>query len=212
MKSFKEFVAEKNNKENIVYESSLSRIWRHVTKHDSGTITAFRSRENCGEGAKITKSTNKKNNSKLKKKLLNMGYGVTKVAGTYIENYDTPNAQPVKEDSFIVVDLQDKGKLKEDLIKLGQYFDQDSITYSKPSGDYYLISTNTCPEGYPGSGKVGVSIKLGKPFFGKDGEFYSTVNGRPFVFENITEELDTIKSYSISEIRSIKEIANNIDI
>lgn len=212
MKSFKEFVAEKYNKENIVYESSLSRIWKHVTEHESGTISAFRSRENCGGGAKITKSTNKKNNSKLKKKLLNMGYGVTKIKGVYIENYGSPNAQPVKEDSLIVVDLQDKGKLKEDLIKLGQYFDQDSITYSKPSGDYYLISTNTCPEGYPGSGKVGVSIKLGKPFFGKDGEFYSTVNGRPFVFENITEELDTIKSYSISEIRSIKEIANNIDI
>lgn len=181
--TFEQFINESYNKE-IINESSLSRIWRHVTKHESGTISAFRSRENCGKGAEISKSTNRKNNAILKRKLLSMGYGVTKIIGTYIENYDTPMAVKVKEESFIVVDLKDTGKLKDDLIKLGQEFDQDSITFSKPNGDYYLISSNTCPMGYPGNGKVGVSVKLGKPFFGKDGEFYSTINGRPFVFEN----------------------------
>ena len=219
--TFKQFINERyntisneDNMENntIISESSLSRIWRHVTKHESGTISAFRGRENCGEGNKIDKNTNKTNNAILKRKLLAMGYGVTKVTGTYIENYGESNAQKVKEESFIVVDLKDAGNLQSDLVKLGQYFEQDSITFSKPNGEYYLVSSNTCPTGYPGKGKVGVSIKLGKPFFGKSGEFYSTVNGRPFVFENMQADLDTINSYSIAEIRSIKKIGEDINI
>lgn len=188
----------------IIKESSLSRIWKHVTTHDSGTITSFRGNLDCGDGAQISKSDNKSSNSKLKSKLLSMGYGVTKVNGTYIENYGSSNARKVKEETFIVIDLQNKGKLKKDLIKLGTYFNQDSITYSKPNGDYYLISTNKCPNGYPGKGSIGKSVKLGKPFFGKDGEFHSTIKGRPFVFEVIESKLDTIRSFSIPEIRSIK--------
>lgn len=188
----------------LINESSLSRIWKHVTKHDSGTISAFRGFENCGDGNVISKKTNKQNNAALKGKLLTMGYGVTKVVGTYIENYKSPNAKKVKEESFIVVDLKDSKKLKKDLIKLGKYFNQDSITYSKPSGEYYLISTNKCPDGYPGHGTIGKTIKLGKPFFGKEGVFHSTINGRPFVFETVLTELSTIGNYSISEIRSIE--------
>ena len=189
-------------------ESSLSRIWKHTKEHDSGTISAFRYARDCGEGEIFTKKQNKDNNTKLKAQLLSLGYGVTAIAGVYIENYNTPKAIEVKEDSFVVVDLKDKGRLKKDLIKLGGQYEQDSITYSKPTGDYYLISTNKCPNGYPGEGKVGVEIKLGKPLFGKDGEFHSKINGRPFVFkEYITDRIDFLLNYSIPEIRSIKKLA-----
>jgi len=196
----------------IIRESSLSRIWKHVSEHDSGTISAERSREGCSDGDRITKATNNKNSSKLKSKLLSMGYGVTKVMGTYIENYGSNNEIPVKEVAFVVIDLKDTGKLKSDLIKLGTYFNQDSITFSKPSGAYFLISTNTCPDGYPGKGSIGKSVKLGKSFFGKSGQFYSSINGRPFTFESVDRNLDTILSYSISEIRSIKHLAESVKI
>ena len=72
---------------------------------------------------------------------------------------------------------------------------------------YYLISTNECEEGYPGVGKIGVEVKLGKPIFGKDGEFHSKVNGRPFVFEDIYDRQETLLKKSISEIRSFTEFA-----
>jgi len=194
-------------------ESSLSRIWRQVSEHDSGTITAFRYATDCNNGSILTKSDNKKRNSYLKSQLLMKGYGITEIDGIYIENYGTSEAKKVREESFIVIDIKDKGTLREDLIKLGNQYEQDSITYSKPSGEYYLISTNTCENSYPGRGKIGVQLKLGKPFFGKDGEFHSKVNGRPFVFIEGVHSLriEQLTDYPPTQIRSIKYFAEEAD-
>jgi len=187
-------------------ESSLSRIWKQTQEHDSGTISAFRSARDCNKGEEFSKKENLKNSKILKSKLLKNGYGVTKIDGTYIENYNTPNAVEVKEESYIVIDLKDSGNLKADLIKLGQEFEQDSITFQKADGSYLLISSNKCSDGYPGEGKVGVEVKLGKPIFGKDGEFHSKINGRPFVFESLGN-LEILTKKSIAEIRSYTEFA-----
>jgi hypothetical protein len=193
-KTFKDFLT----------ESSLSRIYKHVKAHESGTISAFRYAAECNTGDIYSKSDNNTRSAKLKAKLLKLGYGVTVVNGVYIENYKTDDEREVKEKSFVVIDLKDSGKLKKDLIKLGSEFEQDSITFSKPSGEYYLISSNTCPKGYPGSGKIGVEIKLGKPFFGKSGEMHSKVNGRPFIFESTPcEHLVTMTDLSMAEIRGV---------
>lgn len=188
-------------------ESSLSRIYQHYQNHDTGTISAFRYAGDCGEGDLYSKSENKNRNAKLKSKLLALGYGVTAIDGVYIENYGSDNQIEVKEYSFIVVDLKDKGTLKNDLVKLGNEFDQDSITYSEKGENYYLISSNTCPKGYPGNGKIGVKVKLGKPMFGQDGEFHSKISGRPFIFkENLQNRIDILENYPPTEIRSIKEL------
>lgn len=195
-----------------IEESSLSRVWKQVTEHDSGTISAFRSARDCGNGEKYSKNENMKRSTVLKSKLLSMGYGVTRIDGVYIENYGKPNQIPVKEVSFLVVDIKNSGNLKKDLIKLGTYFEQDSITYSKPNGDYYIISSNKCPDGYPGNGKIGLEKKLGKPFFSKSGEFHSRVNGRPFVFENINKNLKVLTDYSVNEIQSFVMRAKEINI
>lgn len=187
-----------------VNESSLSRVWRQTQEHDSGTISAYRNARDCGDGVKYTNTEKNQRNTILASKLKAMGYGITKVKGTYIENYGSDNEIPVKEESFLVVDLKDGGTLKQDLMKLGEMFEQDSITYSKASGEYYLISTNRCPNGYPGFGKIGVEVKLGKSMFGKKGEFYSKVNGRPFIFESIQNRLAILLDHTPTEIRSIK--------
>lgn len=194
-------------------ESSLSRIWKQTTEHESGTISAFRYASNCGEGVIYTKKQNQDRNAKLKSQLLTLGYGVTAIDGVYIENYGSDKEIEVKEDSFIVIDIKDKGNLKKDLIKLGGQYEQDSITFSKPSGEYYLISTNICPNGYPGKGKIGVELKLGKSFFGQKGEFHSKIRGRPFVFMEsaLNYRIDILSNYSISEIRSIKKLAEEAD-
>lgn len=196
----------------ILNESSLSRIYNHYTKHDSGTISAFRSARDCGMGEKYTKSENMQRSSQLKSKLLTMGYSVSRINGVYIENYNTPNEIPVNEVSYLVVDINDTGNLKNDLIKLGKYFDQDSITFSNPSGEYYLISSNNCEQGYPGNGQIGVEIKLGKPMFGKSGEFHSKINGRPFIFQSLSENIFKLSDYSISEIRSFHHWAGMVNL
>ena len=193
------------------FESSLSRLYKHYQEHDSGTISAFRYARNCGDGELYSLSENKKRSSDLKNLLLAKGYGVTKISGVYIENYGSDNAIEVQEESYIVVDLKDSGKLKKDLIKFGKMFEQDSVTFSEKGGNYYLISSNECPNAYPGNGKIGKEIKLGKAMFGKSGEFHSKINGRPFVFEESSNRFEKLTDYSISEIRSIKALAEKIN-
>lgn len=186
-------------------ESSLSRIWKHTKEHESGTISAFRYAPECGNGQPYSRKQNENRNAKLKAQLLSLGYGVTAIDGVYIENYGSSDAREVNEDSFIVIDLKDKGSLKNDLIKLGEQYEQDSITFSSASGEYYLIGTNKCPNGYPGYKKEN---KLGKPMFGEKGEFHSKINGRPFVFKECVNDIVVkLTDYSIAEIRSIKYVA-----
>jgi hypothetical protein len=168
-------------------ETSLSRLYSYNEKHDCGAITAFRDAADCGGGEKYSPSDHKKRNLSLSAKLKAKGYGITKLQGTYPEG-----GKSKKEDSFFVVDLDNTGNLKQDLMKLGAEFEQDSILFI-PKGAInggpkaYLIRTNDCPNNWLGKGK--------KDFFhnGKmrmNSKIYtSKVNGIPFVFENVLEEI-----------------------
>ncbi|MDX8383309.1 MAG: hypothetical protein R8M45_04450 [Ghiorsea sp.] len=195
MKPFKEYLS----------ESSLSRVYAHAMKHEVGTITAYRSARDCNTGEDYTHKDNEARNRLLASKLLKLGYNITGIKGSYIEAYKTADAKEVEESSFLVVDVKDKGSLRADLIKLGTEFEQDSITWSAPgqAAPYYLISSNKCKNGYPGLGKIGIALKLGKSLFGKDGEFFSRVNGRPFVFEGITDPLYDYTSLSIRSKQAV---------
>lgn len=184
MKSFKQLQEEINP----LNESSLSRLYRHTREHDYGTITAFRYAPDCGEGTPYTKKENMQRNTSLLAKLRAEGYSVTKIKGTFIENYGDKSSEKERgENSFIVIDINDKGNLKKTLMKLGEKFEQDSIIFGLKGAVASLIGTNKCPKGYPGYHKI---VKQGGALFGKTGEFMSRVKGRPFVFaeENIIEE------------------------
>lgn len=203
MKSFSTFISDMD-KSNL-NESSLSRLWKKYQDCDSGTITAFR-----GE---YSKKENLARNAELKTALLGAGYSVTSIDGVYIENYGSANEKPVKEKSFIVFDHKKTGKLKADLKRLGLRYDQDSITFNSVSdGNYYLIGTSKRDDSYPGFGK---EIKLGKPMFGKSGEFHSSVKGRPFVFEE-TEDYsshsynDVLTNYSTWHIKILTDKAKEL--
>lgn len=179
-------------------ESSLSRLWRKYQESDSGTISACR--------GNLDKKENSQRTLSLKTDLIKLGYSVTAINGVYIENYGSPDAREVHEKSFIVFDYKNTGNLKSDLVKLGRKYDQDSVTFnSVKDGAYYLIGTNRT--GYPGYGK---EVKLGKPMFGQNGEFFSSVKGRPFVFEELIKEdysFDcTMLSYNISTIQCLKKM------
>ena len=164
---------------NYLQESGLSRIWKHSEEHDYGTITANRYAPDCGEGTPYTKKENQQRNKSLLSKLRAKGYGITAIKGAYIENYGKPTAREVGENSYFVADLQDKGRLKKDLLALGEEFEQDSVIFGAKGKAGVLFGTSDCPDAHPGAGKKSVQ---GGAIFGKEGEFMSRVKGRPFVF------------------------------
>lgn len=197
----------------LLNESGLSRIYAATQKHDYGTITAFRYAPECGTGTPYSFKENQQRNKSLLAKLKLAGFSVTSIKGSYIENYGTPDAREVGENSFLVVDIQDKGNLKSVLLALGEEFEQDSIIFGTAGGTGVLIGTNHCPGGYPGYHKEAVQ---GGAIFGKSGEFMSRVNGRPFVFAESTELVEHGYAKYPSELRGpylvSKQHWSNLDV
>ena len=189
----------------IINESGLSRVYRSTQKHDYGTITAFRYAPECGTGEPYTYQQNQQRNKSLLAKLRSAGYGVTAIKGSYIENYGSQDAREVGENSFLVIDLQDKGSLKQVLLALGEEFEQDSIIYGAAGGVGALIGTNHCPEGYPGYHN---EVPQGGALFGKSGEFMSRVKGRPFVFAESAEIMEYGVARYPSELRGPRTIGS----
>ena len=170
-----------------INESSLSRLRKHMLEHDTGTITVFRSAEDCGMGKKINIKQNRARNKILLATLRKNGFYITKVKGCFIENYGSDNEIEVGEEVYFANDLDDKGNLKIKLIELGEKFDQDSILFiPKGANDGMLIGTNHCPDGFPGYHKI---VKLMYPVFGKKGELMTKIRNRPFVLKQIMEEI-----------------------
>lgn len=163
--------------QDIVKESSLSRIQDKMSKHSAGAITAFR--------GDLTRKENKERNKELLSALKTKGYSVTKVKGSYIEQFGTKDAKEVGEESWFVVDDKidgdDNGKLEKDLIALGKKYDQDSILTIR-DGKGFLIGTSKRDNAFPSFGK---KEPVGKGKFGKvSGEFFSRIRGRQFAFES----------------------------
>jgi hypothetical protein len=183
--SFKDF---------FINESSLSRVWKHMKDHDYGTITAFR--------GNYTHKENMQRNKSLVSKIMAKGYSVTAIDGGYVENWDDDEVEnkDVTENSYLVVDIKDKGTLEKDLRKWGEEFEQDSILFGKANEKPALIGT---------SKRQGQKLSYGKKImnfdavkYGYKGQFFSQVNDRPFIFESIIHEF-TIPKYP-SEFRSVQ--------
>jgi hypothetical protein len=174
-------------------ESSLSRVWKHMKEHDSGTITAFRDKRDCGNGKDYVHNENLKRNKSLLAKLQSKGYSITRAKGQYIENYGSSKAKEVGETVFLVVDIKDNGNLQKDLIKLGLDFEQDSILFMPKGGTFgTLIGTNKCPDAYPG---FNIKKTLKNPIFGDKGVFFTRVNGRPFTLKEGSETISSPEGY-----------------
>lgn len=162
-------------------EASLNRIYQKTKNHAVGAVTAFR-------GDK-TKAENKANNKKVLAYLMNAGYSVIKVKGSYLENFGSDTQKEVGEESFFVANYKiegdDGGQLERDLIKLGRLYDQDSILSVPFEQSGYLYGTTKREDGFPDYNK---KVVVGKPVFGDaKGEFFSRVKGRKFAFESYEE-------------------------
>jgi len=173
-------------------ESGLSRLYSKMENHDCGTITASREKDMInGKLHYYTRKENKQRNLSLLAKLQAGGYLVTKVKGSYIENFGTPDAVEVSENVFFVEDTYDMGTLEEDLIELGEEFNQDSILYIPRGGlNGILIGTNDAE--FPGYHK---KINYSNRNFGTAGEFMTKVRSRPFIFESVIKEYQENHGY-----------------
>lgn len=167
-------------------ESSLSRVWRHSEEYDIATMSAFRNANvNCltyndvEEGHEFSYKENKERNKDLLAALLQKGYGVTKIMGNYIENFETDEAVEVGEESFFIVNKNMDEDFFPTLIKLGKLFCQDSVLLKPKGEDAYLYGTNNSQ--FPG---LDSTIPLGSFKGGKEAEFLSRVgkSKRPFFF------------------------------
>lgn len=161
-------------------ESSLSKIWKYTKDHDTGAITAYRSKQDCTDDSKglYSKKENKQRNKSLLAKIRKLDYTVISVTGKYPEG-----GVVKKEQSFFVVDRGDKGTLQADLIKLGKLFDQDTILFVEKGEGGKLYGTNNCPDN---DISIGKTLKFDKTQYGKEGEFYSSlIRGRPFFSEDL---------------------------
>jgi len=165
---------------NYLSESSLSRLWSKTQNHVCGTITSYR-------GDK-TKAQNQKTNKEMLRYLLGKGYSVTKIKGSYIENFASENQKEVGEASFFVcndkVDGDDKGQLQKDLVALGRKYDQDSVLIIPYGGKgAFLYGTSKREDAYPEYNKKEI---VGQGKFGKaSGKFLSRIKGREFAFEEV---------------------------
>ena len=170
-----------------INESSLSRVYRHNLLHDCGALTAWRKAEKCGNGRPYTHAQNAQRNRSLLAKLKARGYGVTTLHGRYPEG-----GRITTEESYFVVDLEDTGTLETELRTLGVQFDQDSVLII-PKGAVdgrakaFLLGTNRCPGNWIGFGTKEF-FNQGK--FGYSSKIYTSyVNGRPFIFEEVGDEV-----------------------
>ncbi len=194
-----------------VTESSLSRVYSHVQKYDCAIITAFRNKLiDCSMGDKSGKDLNifqnKARNKNLKSALLMLGYGVTGVKGSYIENYMQDNQIEVTEDSYFVSNKNNDPRFEKMIISLGRMFCQDSVAILKKGGENnYLVGTNYVD--FPGFNNI---EQLGKIKMGDEDLFMTKVGNRPFVMESFDDSQINTKRLIIKYGKPILEMIKNI--
>ena len=202
----------------FVSAAGVNRIFDWNSKVDSGTISAFRTYDaklfqTYGlkgvealsdpdspmfdpeelEHYRVTRAVNMKNTKLLAMKIRAMGYGYIAIDGVYRES---GTGKESREKSFFVFDYQQKGGLKKALLKLGNEFFQDSITYADAGGDYNLYMTSPFSL-EPNQPLHGPSGKIDMRFSGRSAnltdslteeQFYSKIRNRPFFWKNFVAQ------------------------
>ena len=170
----------------LLQEKSLSRALEHIMRHDTVFISAYRGDPQDYSKCMPNYSKNIDNqdrNKELKASLMERGYGVTSMMGSYIEGFKTPAAKEVKEHSFFVVNLTEDPQFEDFITDLSQFFCQDSFLFVPRGGEEsYLIGTNR--DDFPGYGK---QVEMGSFHGGKEAEFMTRVGQRPLHFAEALE-------------------------
>ena len=145
---------------------------------DLGTISAYQKDKSEEENEKATKH--------LMDILIGLGYSVTPLYCDYYNDYklkEKGGRYGVK--MLLVMDRESNYQLKENLVKLGEVFKQDFVTfYRLEPKAYTMIGTNPDYEIVP----FHTEKKLGTAFFTSIGFIQTTNTRRPFIYESIAVE------------------------
>jgi hypothetical protein len=147
----------------VMSESSLSRVLKWREEHDTGAMATAR----FGK----SKAQAKKEKYELQEWLRAHGYAYTKFDGYYQEQ-EMPQAS--REDSLLIVDINDKGNLKEVLMKLGAKYGQETVLFRPKGGKSVLIKTT--PKGMGKETPQATGTDYGK----RGGAAWSEIGGRAF--------------------------------
>ena len=183
--------------EKFLTESGLSRLYQHMMDYDSAIISAFRN--------EYTNKQNYERSRELKAQLLSAGYGVTKIDGSYIENFETPEAIEVSEQSLFISNRGGAANFINEIARLGEEYEQDSVLIIPEGGqDAYLLGIRQGNDFPP----YGQQITVGNVKMGGEAEFMSRVKGRPFVFdEPVVETYEKLSKNSKWAVKKLVERA-----
>ena len=157
-------------------------------------------------GKELNIFQNKSRNKNLKSALLMLGYGVTSVKGSYIENYMEDNQIEVTEDSYFVTNRNNDPRFETTIISLGRMFCQDSVAILKKGGENnYLVGTNHGD--FPGFNNI---EQLGKIKMGDEDVFMTKVGNRPFVMESFDDSQINTKRLIIKYGKPILEMIKSL--
>lgn len=189
--------------------SSITRVLKHMEKYDTACLTAYRDaycnatentlddRPTSDAGQyRYTEDDNKKRNRDLSAALLKFGYGVTRIDGTYIENFGTDESVEVGEASLFVVNLNDDKDFYANIFRLSELYNQDCFLYkAKNDSNGYLIGTNMCE--FPGYGN---KILSGSLHVNIINEFRTRIKSNTFSFtQEENPEADNNRRESFAE-------------
>ena len=205
------YVIDKSNKK--LNENSINRMLQWLKDCDCAFITAFRKElkdirnvkstylgpdKNWKEGKLFTHEENRKKNKLMVAELLQLGYGVTKIKGVYPEGMTDESS----EESYLVVNRNNDKNFLDNLLRISEYYNQDSIYYKeKGATKGNLIGTNNCawPEyhqkGEDSEIKTNTASnymsRLGNKAFSFVGDDAEKVNNRKEAMDSIEKSCDT---------------------
>ena len=149
----------------VMSESSLSRVQKWRTEHDTAAMATARFNK--------SKEQAKKEKYELQDWLRAHGYAYTKFDGYYQEQ-EMPQAS--REDSLLIVDINDKGNLKQMIQKLGAKYGQESVLFRPKGADSKSILIKTTPKGMGKETPQASGTDYGK----RGGAAWSEIGGRAF--------------------------------
>jgi hypothetical protein len=153
------------------------------------------------EGDYYTRTENRQRNRELKAALIELGYGVTKVGGNYVENFGQTGEMERGEETFFVVNLKNDANFFEKIRKLSEYYNQDSFLYkAKDSKDAILFGTNNSD--FPGYGK---SFNTGMLHIGTKNQFDTRVGNSKIAFTDDPSPDRDSKTYTHSTRKMDRE-------
>lgn len=177
----------RNELKKIISESTMDRIVHWTENYEIAIVTAWRNQykdvtdktfkpEGKEIGDTFRTVEKKKYNREFKAKLLDLGYGVTNVRGSYREGgYEGTDEQ---EESFFIVNLKNDPNFKQTIFNLSEYYNQDSFLYSPMGSDEaILIGTNNCD--FPGYGN---EISAGSLQKNVQSMFMTRIGNKGFAF------------------------------